>query len=122
MTAVFFFVLFVLVGAPLALVVTGVLLFKRERRTLLAAVEALGCPVCRGRLWHDSIQAADNLWARHVATLRLRNPGVMLRLVRRLAAVCGACGARLQFDPGSGTLRPITVVLAFETGETDEPP
>jgi hypothetical protein len=112
-------ILLVLVGAPLALVALGVFLAKRDRRALLSAVRALGCPSCGASLSEDSVRVADELWGRHVATLIQRNPGKMLRLVRQIDAVCDACGARLQFDQDSRTLRPIAVVFSFEAGETD---
>jgi hypothetical protein len=112
-------ILLVLVGAPLALVSIGVWLNKRDRRALLSAVRALGCPSCGASLSEDSLRAADELWWRHVATLVQRNPRIMLRLVQQIAAVCEACGARLQFDQDSRTLRPLAVVLSFETGEAD---
>ena len=116
-------ILLAFVGVPLAVVllavVLGVCLTKRDRRVLLSAVCKLGCPSCAASLSEASIRLADELWGRHVATLMQRNPGVMLRLVRKLAVVCVACGARLQFDQDSGTLHPISVVLSFETAEMD---
>jgi hypothetical protein len=112
-------ILLVIGGTPLAIVLIGVLLAKRERRGLLSAVRALGCPSCSASLSEDSVRVAHKLWERHVATLTQRNPGVMFRLVRKIAAVCDACGARLQFDQDSGTLRPIAIVFSFETGGTD---
>jgi hypothetical protein len=112
-------ILLVLVGTPLAVVLIGVLLAKRDRRALLSAVRVLGCPSCGASLSEDSVRVADELWERHVATLMQHNPRVMFRLVRKIAAVCEACGARLQFEQDSGILRPIAVVLSFETGGTD---
>jgi len=116
-------ILLVFVGTPLAVVLLavslGVLLYKRDRRVLLSAVRKLGCPACAASLSEASVRLADELWGRHVATLMRRNPGVRLRLVREMAVVCDACGARLQFDQTSRTLHPITVVLSFETEETE---
>lgn len=111
--------LLALFTAPLALVLVGVLLAQRERRALLSAVRALGCPVCHAELSEPSLQAADELWKRHFATLVEQNPGMRFRMVRQLAAVCQACGARLQFDPSARTLAPLSIVLAFETEADD---
>jgi hypothetical protein len=113
-------ILLVFVGAPLALVLIAVSLAKRDRKRLLSAVRALGCPACGARLSEDSIRVADELWARHIATLMRQNPGVMFRLVRRLAVVCEACRTRLEFDRDSKLLKPIAVVLSFETVGTDD--
>lgn len=101
-------------AAPLALVAIAILLERRERRVLLAAVRALPCPACRSELSALSIQLADELWQRHFAALVEQNPDQKFRIVRGLDAVCQTCGARLRFDQKARTLAAITMVLAFE--------
>lgn len=113
-------VLLAIVSAPLIVVLVAICLYKLERRALSAAVRNLGCPSCSEPLSEHSIQVADELWARHMATIMKQYPGVKLRIVRQLSAVCSACGARLRFDRASGTLSPISLVLAFETGKDDQ--
>lgn len=109
-----------LIGAPFAFVSLGVLLWHGERRALHAAVRSLGCPSCGAELSELAVQTADELWQRHVKIVMDANRWLILRIVRRLDAVCGACGVRLVFDQKSRVLRPTTVVLAFETdGGTD---
>ena len=106
-------------ATSIVVILTGVLLAKRERSAQLSAIRRLGCPACAASLSEDSVRSADQLWERHVATLMRHSPGTRFRLVRSLAAVCGACGARLQFDKASRTLRPISLVLSFESGSTE---
>lgn len=113
--------LLILIGTPLTLVVIGSLLWHVERRALLSAFRALGCPSCRAELSELSLKAADDLWQRHVRTIIERNPGVKLRLpARRLDAVCQQCGTRIYLDKKAGLLQLTTIVLAFETDGSDE--
>lgn len=106
------------IGVPLALVSIAILLHRRERSALLAAVRVLPCPVCGGELSALALKAADDLWRRHFAVIVERNPGMKFRMIRRLDAVCQACGARLWFDQKARTLQAMNLVLAFETEAT----
>ena len=103
------------IGIPLALVLIGILLHRRERSALVAAVRVLPCPVCRGELSELSLKAADELWRRHFAAIVEQSPDVKLRIVRRLDAVCEACAARLWFDQTARSFEAMDMVLAFET-------
>jgi len=98
-------ILFVIVGTPLLMVLIGVYSYQRERRALQAAVRTQCCPSCSEALSERSIQLADELWQRHMATIMAKNPNIKLRVVRHLSAVCDACGAQLTFDPSTSTLR-----------------
>lgn len=117
--SIFQVVLLGLIATPVVLVAIAVLGLKRERRALVASVRALGCPACGAALAEESVRAAEELWHRHVAEIMAQNPDLKFRMGRPLFdAVCGVCGARLRFDRQSGKLEPVTIALAFESGES----
>ncbi len=64
------------------------------RRRKLAALAAAPCAVCGSSLSPDALELADAAWGPAQAvhpTVRLR------RMVRRLHAICPACGARYEW-------------------------
>lgn len=74
---------------------------KRTRRRQLLALAGQPCAVCGSSLDHRALELADATWASQVAAMRAERPHVMLRLVRRLHAVCPACGAEYEWDGAS---------------------
>lgn len=65
------------------------------RRRKLAALAANPCAVCGSSLSPDALDLADAVWGSAPSvqpTMRLR------RVVRRLHAICPACGARYEWD------------------------
>lgn len=109
--------LLVFICTPFALVSIAAWQVQRERRAVVSAVRRLVCPSCNAELSERSLHAADALWQRHMSTLMKENPIVMFRMLRRLAAVCEACGVRLQFDQKTLAFKAMTIVLAFEADD-----
>lgn len=101
-------------GIPVALVFAGAFFAMRSRRVLVAAACSSSCPRCAAPLSEDSVASASAMWERHMRVLRERNPGVMFRIVRRMFAICDACGARLTFDEKSRRFDEIEITLSFE--------
>ena len=65
------------------------------RRRKLAALAAAPCAVCGSSLSPDALDLADAAW-RSTPTVQ---PAMRLRrVVRRLHAICPACGARYEWD------------------------
>ena len=96
----------VVVALVLALPVLLPCAFVRHwisQRRLRNAAQSLPCPSCGRPLGIEALRAAEERWRAHAAELRRANPGVRLRLVRQLHAMCTACGARLQFREESRT-------------------
>ena len=71
---------------------------KLTRRRQLLALAGQPCAVCNSSLDHGALDLADALWADRVAVMRAEHPGMRLRLVRRLHAVCPACDAEYEWD------------------------
>lgn len=74
---------------------------KRTRRRQLFALSGRPCVVCSSSLDHRALELADAAWASRVAAMRAERPHVMPRLVRRLHAICPACGAEYEWDEAS---------------------
>lgn len=67
----------------------------RRRR---AYVQKAPCPVCGAVLGVAALDLADAALAREGAARAMRTPGLRVRMVRVLAAICPTCGARLRWD------------------------
>ena len=74
---------------------------KRTRRRQLLALTRRPCVVCGGSLDHRALDLAEATWTSRVAAMHEERPNVMFRLVRRLHAVCPACGAEYEWDEAS---------------------
>lgn len=107
--------LLTVVLAPLALVLTGAVLARRERRALVAAVRAQLCPSCSGVLTEQSVRLAEESWGKYAAALRKKYPQTRFHLVRPMDATCERCGAQLKLDSTSETLRAVAVDLSVES-------
>ena len=68
----------------------------RHRRAALAAVTP--CTRCDAVLGPAAEALADKEWGGHMTALHEEHSGSRLRAVRRVWAVCVACGAHLGFD------------------------
>ena len=74
---------------------------KRTRRRQLLALARRPCAVCSSSLDCRALDLADATWTNWVAAMQAERPYVMFRLVRRLHAVCPACGAEYEWDEAS---------------------
>ncbi|MEL6108554.1 MAG: hypothetical protein AAFU85_21320 [Planctomycetota bacterium] len=50
------------------------------------------CRNCDATLGQASLRLADQYWSEHVRSLREKYPGIRLRLVRNIHAICEHCG------------------------------
>jgi len=103
-------VILVLVAIPVAIpfaIVSSALSARRLRR----AAGSMSCPECSEPLGAESLALADKAWTTHVATLRRLNPGIRLRLVRWVDAVCPRCCVQLRFDASAGLFVKTSQVL-----------
>ena len=65
------------------------------RRRQLAVLTSTGCIACGSPLNPDALDVADKVWRSEHVEL----PGMRLRrMIRRLHAICPACGARYEWD------------------------
>ena len=72
--------------------------YEHRRR---AAAKRRACPSCGRILGIEALYEADEYWRDYVAELHRANPGVKLRLVRFVHAICVVCCARLAFHEQS---------------------
>ena len=92
-----------------ALVITGLILllplimpvaivsdFVYRRRMLKAAI-AFRCENCGTILGKKSLSLANEAWSKKMAETRARYPGVRLRIVRDLHAICPACATQYRY-------------------------
>jgi predicted RNA-binding Zn-ribbon protein involved in translation (DUF1610 family) len=91
-------VIFLPILLPIGLISHGIYLLR-----LRAAANRFKCVGCGQILGRKSIELADDEWARHMRELMDRNPGVRLRVVRNLHAICPNCGKQYQFDEKTRT-------------------
>jgi len=73
------------------------LLDRAYRRRMRAAACAFTCLSCGSILGLESIRLADAAWSEHLRGLQAKYPWTRFRLVRRVHAICPACGARYTF-------------------------
>ncbi|HKX30599.1 MAG TPA: hypothetical protein VJ302_23120 [Blastocatellia bacterium] len=66
-------------------------------RRLRAAANQFRCASCGQILGSRSIQLADEEWGRRMQEFMKLHPGVRLRMVRNLHAICPTCGKQYQF-------------------------
>ena len=78
---------------PVAIVQHGRIGQRRKRRA-----DGTACARCGAALGEAALARADAAWSEHVAKLHREHPHVMFRLVRRVWAVCVACGQEYGYD------------------------
>ncbi len=86
-----------LVALPITLP-ASILLHLRYKRRLRKLARSESCLNCGEILGLEALRLADAEWSAHVAELRKQKPGVLLRLVRRLHAICPNCGTRYKYS------------------------
>jgi hypothetical protein len=77
-------------------------LHARVRRRMRAMAQNTPCERCGMTLGPASLDRADQEWAEHIAARRRENPGLRMRLHRRIRAICTACDARYGYDADLG--------------------
>jgi hypothetical protein len=68
------------------------------RRRLRLAAEAFRCSTCGSTLGTAAVRRADEQWEAYVRELVRKNPGIRLRMVRLVHAVCVSCGTPYKYD------------------------
>jgi hypothetical protein len=89
--------LIILIAFPVAIPI-GIVSWMWDGRRMRAAAERTRCERCGATLGASSLHRADTEWAKQVAALLDARPGMRLRLVRSLWAVCTACDAEYDYD------------------------
>jgi len=98
--------LIIVIAFPLAVPI-AIVLYMRDRRRMQVVAERTSCEPCGAPLGVASLRRADTEWVRHAAALQ--HVGVMMRfrLVRRVWAICAACGAEYDYDAHTHTFHRI---------------
>lgn len=86
-----------IVALPITIPVS-ILLNLRYKRRLRKLVQSTSCLICGTILGLEAICLADTEWSAHVAELHKQNPGLRLRLVRLLHAICPNCRTRYTYS------------------------
>ena len=90
-------VLIILIALPVAIPV-AIVSWMLDRRRMQAVAQRTHCERCGATLGDASLHRADTEWAKRVAALLDAQPGMRLRMVRSLWAICAACGAEYDYD------------------------
>ena len=101
-------------GALFLAALLVVVLVQADSRNLRRSARRFPCTRCQGILGDRAVSLADDLWMKHMRTLRERHPGMRFRIVRGLHAVCTKCGARFKFDRDLRAFLETECVLSFE--------
>ena len=88
--------LLILFTLPITLPIVAWLDARDKRRRLTASWVA--CHQCGAMLGPEALARSDATWAEWLANVRREHPGWRMRVVRRVWAVCGRCGAEYGFD------------------------
>ena len=72
----------------------AIFLSHRYKRRLRRLAQSTPCQSCGKILGLEALRLADAEWSAHVAELHEKNPGIRVRLVRLLHAICRHCGTR----------------------------
>lgn len=102
-----FFLLILPVAFPIAMA-----LHSRDRHRLRAAARTAACPGCGQTLGTAALDLADQEWQRQMDDFRSTQPGLRLRMVRDLDAICHNCRTQLSFHPQSRRFSAIAVPVA----------
>ena len=90
-------VLIILIAFPVAIPI-GIASWIWDRRRMRAAAERTHCERCGATLAVASLHRADSEWTKRVAARLDARPGMRLRMIRSLWAICAACGAEFDYD------------------------
>jgi hypothetical protein len=77
---------------PVAFVLHAIYLHR-----LRSAASRFACIACGQVLGKESLRLADAEWAKRMQEMRIKYPGVMLRVVRDVHAICSKCGKQYRF-------------------------
>jgi hypothetical protein len=86
------FVLLTPVWLPVALILHGIYLHRLRR-----SANRFRCVTCGVVLGRAALRLADDEWRKVMEERRRQHPGVRLRVVRTLHAICLCCGQRYRF-------------------------
>jgi hypothetical protein len=111
--------LVVVIMFPVAIPI-AIVLHVRDRRRMRAAAETTSCECCGAPLAMASLRRADTEWAKRAAALQRAGSMMRLRLIRRVWAICAACGAEYDYDTRADTfLRVVRSGLPDDEGRAD---
>jgi hypothetical protein len=94
--------LIIVVVFPVAIPI-AIVLHVRERLRMRATAERTRCECCGAPLAVASLRRADTEWAKRTAALQHARSIMRLRLIRRVWAICAACGAEYDYDARADT-------------------
>jgi hypothetical protein len=94
--------LMIVIAFPVAVPI-AVVLHMRDRRRMQAVAERTRCESCGALLSVASLRRADTEWAKQAAALQHAGVIMRLRLIRRVWAICAACGAEYNYDARAHT-------------------
>jgi hypothetical protein len=86
------------VAVPIALV-----LHMRDQRRMQSVAGRTPCERCGATLGVASLRGADAEWKRRATALQHARLMMRLRLIRRVWAICAACGAEYDYDARTQT-------------------
>lgn len=89
-----------LLSLPVMLPIVAILQAREQRQRQRVAQRSV-CVRCGATLGAESLGRADRAWQEEWAERRKRYPHVKWRVIRRVWAVCGGCGAGYGFDNGA---------------------
>ena len=94
--------LIIVIAFPVAIPI-AIVLHMRDRRRMRAVAERTRCECCGAPLGVASLRRADTEWAKRAAALQHARSIMRLRLIRRVWAICTACGAEYDYDARAHT-------------------
>ena len=94
--------LIVMIVFPVAIPI-AIALHTRDLLRMRAAAERTRCECCGVPLAVASLRRADTEWAKRAAALQHARSIMRLRLIRRVWAICAACGAEYDNDTRADT-------------------
>jgi hypothetical protein len=90
-------VLIILLASPVAIPI-AIVSWIRDHRRMRAVAEQTHCEHCGATLGAASLQRADAEWSKRAAARLHAWPDIRMRMVRKLWAICAACGAEYDYD------------------------
>jgi hypothetical protein len=94
--------LIIVIAFPVAIPI-AIVLHMRDLRRMRAVAERTRCECCGAPLGVASLRRAETEWAKRAAALQHAGPIMRLRLIRRVWAICAACGAEYDYDARART-------------------
>jgi hypothetical protein len=107
-------VLIIVIAFPVAVPI-AIVLYMWDRRRMRVVAARTSCECCGAPLGVASLRRADTEWARHAAALQHAQVMMRLRLIRRVWAICTACGAEYDYDARTHTFH--RIVLPDDQGK-----